>query len=329
MVINTLSGRATQETMKLLAPFGRFIEIGKRDIMEGGMTPMKNFLNNGTYHVFDMDRGMKARNTFIEQTHELKRAADAEGEVYSNGLQERIHDADSMAGRMSKLMREVIDKGWTVPTTVYDAKDVAKAYQTMLKGGHIGKLCVRLPPAQPKTPEQLHSACPPEEDAALVVYKNPLAPPDIFRTDETYIIVGGTSGLGLEIAWTLALHFEGACNICLISRNGGHSSAELKRKLELLKIYVPHKNVEAFAVDITDEQVLMGLLGRIRRGEMGPFPSNIGGVIHSAMVLADHVIRDMSDADMVKVGGTDGTYKMPSSSLTMLQIGQFLGNCIL
>lgn len=307
VVINTLSGRATQETMKLLAPFGRFIEIGKRDIMEGGLTPMKNFLNNGTYQVFDMDRGLKAQNTFIEQTHELKRAADANGEVYSNTLQERLREVDLMIGRMSKFMREIIDKGWTVPTIVYDAKDVAKAYKTMLKGGHIGKLCVRLPPARPNTPEQQHSALPSEADPALVVYKNPLAPPDIFRADDTYIVVGGTSGLGLEIAWTMALLMEGARNICLISRSGGRSSAELKRKLELLRINVPHKNVDAFAVDVADEQALERFLGRIRRGEMGPFPSKIGGVIHSAMVLADHVIRDMSDADMVKVGGVDDT----------------------
>ncbi|CAD7702022.1 unnamed protein product [Ostreobium quekettii] len=300
VVLNSLSGRATQETMKLLAPFGRFVEIGKRDIMERQMAPMQNFVNNGTYHVFDMDRRRKAHYMFIEETLQKKKmeGADGKGAQQSKDLQRRLKSVKSIVSRMAGFMTEFIEKGWIIPTKVYDAQNVTEAFKQMLNGDHIGKLCIRLPPvlAQPHPSAATAS----KEGAGLLVYKNYMSPPDIYCQDETYIIVGGTSGLGLEIAWTMAMSMENAYHICLISRSGGQGSAELARKLSLLKRYVPHKNVQAFSVDVTDEKALEEFLESVRSGKRAPFPPTIGGIIHSAVVLMDQIIRDMSGQDMVK-----------------------------
>eukprot|EP00803_Ostreobium_quekettii_P003476 evm.model.scf_39.4 EVM.evm.TU.scf_39.4 scf_39:15583-26238(-) len=298
VVLNSLSGHATQETMKLLAPYGRFIEIGKRDIMERHMAPMQNFLNNGSYHVYDMDRGRKAQHAFIEETLKRAAAAAAQGGSQSKDLQRRVKKMNSIVSRMSDFMTEFIEKGWIIPTKVYDAQDVTEACEKMRKGEHIGKLCVRLPPVSSQQQGPPATALPAR--SGLVVYKNYMSPPDIYRHDETYIIVGGTSGLGLEIAWTMAMSMESAHHICLISRSGGKGSAELARKLGLLKRYVPHKNVQSFSVDVTDEAALQEFLESIRAGKRQPFPQTIGGIIHSAVVLMDQNIRDMSGEDMTK-----------------------------
>ena len=313
MVLNSLSGRATQESLKLLASFGNFVEIGKRDIMEGKVAPMKEFLNNGSYHVFDFDRALKSKNHYIMETEQLQARADAKGEAYSKALQKRIDKSNWYITAVERLAKEFIDKGWRLPTTPFEARDIVKAFEMMMKGDHIGKMCVRFPPACPHPQVKLPSSLAPKVDTELVVYKSSTSAPELFFEDETYIIVGGTSGLGLEIGYTMALQMEHACNICLISRSGGKGSAELERKLKLLKRYVPHKNVRAFAVDVTDGNALEQFLEDIRTGRMQPFAPKIGGVFHLAMVLQDTLVRKMSGDDMVKVRNSHET--MPDGTI--------------
>jgi acyl transferase domain-containing protein/NADPH:quinone reductase-like Zn-dependent oxidoreductase/SAM-dependent methyltransferase len=50
VVLNSLSGEALAESFRLLAPLGRFVEIGKRDIHTFQNLPMQPFLNNVAYH---------------------------------------------------------------------------------------------------------------------------------------------------------------------------------------------------------------------------------------------------------------------------------------
>ncbi|KAL9626412.1 MAG: hypothetical protein Q9164_007881, partial [Protoblastenia rupestris] len=46
VVINTLVGEAMQETWGCMAPFGRFLELGKRDIVANNSLEMKHFRPN-------------------------------------------------------------------------------------------------------------------------------------------------------------------------------------------------------------------------------------------------------------------------------------------
>ena len=54
VVINSLSGELLQASWRCVAPFGRFIETGKRDINDNGVLPMDGFANNVSFACADL-----------------------------------------------------------------------------------------------------------------------------------------------------------------------------------------------------------------------------------------------------------------------------------
>ena len=91
----------------------------------------------------------------------------------------------------------------------------------------------------------------------------------------SYLITGGTGGLGQSITRWLAR--QGAKNIILASRSGGAGGSVASLIEELGKSGV---RVRVEKCDIADEAQLRELVGRSEL-EM----PRIGGVIHGAMVL--------------------------------------------
>src|SRR3989338_11358170 len=69
IIVNSLSGEALQKSLELLAPFGRFIELGKRDIWGDSKLSMKNLRKNISFIVVDLmeymstERGIDKRMT--------------------------------------------------------------------------------------------------------------------------------------------------------------------------------------------------------------------------------------------------------------------------
>lgn len=68
VVLNSLSGEALAESFRLLAPLGRFVEIGKRDIHTFQNLPMQPFLNNVSYHAVNTK---SVEHAHPEEMHEL------------------------------------------------------------------------------------------------------------------------------------------------------------------------------------------------------------------------------------------------------------------
>ncbi|KAL4975321.1 hypothetical protein BDW66DRAFT_152136 [Aspergillus desertorum] len=54
LVLNSLSGPLLQESFNIVAPFGHFIEIGKRDIEQNNHLEMRSFSRHVTFSSFDM-----------------------------------------------------------------------------------------------------------------------------------------------------------------------------------------------------------------------------------------------------------------------------------
>ncbi|KAH8704971.1 hypothetical protein BGW36DRAFT_456523 [Talaromyces proteolyticus] len=54
VVLNSLSGEALRQSWECIAPFGRFIEIGKRDLLIGGKLDMTPFLKNAVFASVDL-----------------------------------------------------------------------------------------------------------------------------------------------------------------------------------------------------------------------------------------------------------------------------------
>src|SRR5207237_1053057 len=55
VVLNALAGEAIPMGLSCLAEFGRFIEIGKRDIYQNARIPLWNLRRNASFHVVAMD----------------------------------------------------------------------------------------------------------------------------------------------------------------------------------------------------------------------------------------------------------------------------------
>jgi acyl transferase domain-containing protein/NADPH:quinone reductase-like Zn-dependent oxidoreductase/acyl carrier protein len=61
VVLNSLSGEAINRNLRVLRPFGRFLELGKRDFYENTRIGLRPFRNNITYFGIDADQLMAER----------------------------------------------------------------------------------------------------------------------------------------------------------------------------------------------------------------------------------------------------------------------------
>jgi len=116
VVLNSLAGEAMERSLGLVKPFGRFVELGKRDFVENRRAPLRPLRRNATYFAVDVD--------------ELPRARPAQAARLLASIAERLRD-----GTFRPL-----------PPSVFEAADVEAAFRTLQASGHIGKLVVR-PPA--------------------------------------------------------------------------------------------------------------------------------------------------------------------------------------
>lgn len=67
VVLNFLPGEAQQKSVGLLAPFGRFIEIGKRDIEENRGLDLRDFNRNLQFTAVDVDRLLAEKPALFDQ----------------------------------------------------------------------------------------------------------------------------------------------------------------------------------------------------------------------------------------------------------------------
>jgi acyl transferase domain-containing protein/NADPH:quinone reductase-like Zn-dependent oxidoreductase/acyl carrier protein len=67
VVLNSLAGEAINRNLKVLRPFGRFLELGKRDFYENTRIGLRPFRNNITYFGIDADQLMAERPALTQQ----------------------------------------------------------------------------------------------------------------------------------------------------------------------------------------------------------------------------------------------------------------------
>lgn len=117
-VLNSLSGEAIAVGLKIIRPFGHFIELGKRDFFADSPMRLRPFSNNISYYGVDVDQLL---------IHRPELARDLFAELM-----------DLFAER--KLM--------PLPHTQYNSTQVIDAFQAMQQSTHIGKLVVNVAGAE-------------------------------------------------------------------------------------------------------------------------------------------------------------------------------------
>jgi NADPH:quinone reductase-like Zn-dependent oxidoreductase len=119
LVLNSLSGEALKKSVGVLAPFGRFLEIGKRDIYGNSKLDLLPFGQNLSFFAIDLDR--------LNGSH-----PETSGRIFR------------------KLMRLFYDRKLKpLPRKVYSFGRVEEAFRYMQQGKHIGKVILSLQPDEP------------------------------------------------------------------------------------------------------------------------------------------------------------------------------------
>ncbi|KAI1091033.1 hypothetical protein F5B19DRAFT_484177 [Rostrohypoxylon terebratum] len=116
VVLNSLSGRALTESWRCLAPLGRFIEIGKRDINSFNSLPMEPFQRNVSFCSVDIGLIL----------------------LHHPGVMERI------MREVEKLGLNEASRKYTppYPITVYKRSGFEAAFRLLQTGQHSGKVVV-------------------------------------------------------------------------------------------------------------------------------------------------------------------------------------------
>ncbi|TWU06101.1 type I polyketide synthase [Stieleria varia] len=112
LILNSLSGEAISKGMSILADYGRFLEIGKRDIYANTALGMRAFRKNVTFAAIDLDRALREKPDLCSQI-----------------FREIVADAET-----GKIM--------PLPHRVFPATELVDAFRYMSKAKHIGKVVV-------------------------------------------------------------------------------------------------------------------------------------------------------------------------------------------
>lgn len=238
VVLSAMQGEALLQGMSLLAPYGRYIEIGKKDIVDNSSLPMQWFNRNLSFNAVDMDRMIREKPAEIAAY--LKEIA--------TGFEKYIYQP--------------------LPVKTFDAADISKAFELISNNAYIGKLVIDF------------------RDQDLEVVSSG----EKYGEGSTWLVTGGTKGLGLEVAdW---LSQSGKRNIVLAGRNKLTEAA--MQKVNAMR----KRGTQVFTeqVDIADAVEVKDLIQRIKK-LMPP----LKGIVHCAMVLDDGLLVDMTPDRFEKV----------------------------
>jgi NADPH:quinone reductase-like Zn-dependent oxidoreductase len=111
VILNSLAGEAINQGLEILRPLGRFLEIGKRDIMENRMVGLRAFAHGLTLASIDLG--------FMSPT-----------------------GRPDLAQRLFSELGDLFHRGvfTPLPTRTYGITDAPAAFKYMSGGTHIGKI---------------------------------------------------------------------------------------------------------------------------------------------------------------------------------------------
>jgi acyl transferase domain-containing protein/NADPH:quinone reductase-like Zn-dependent oxidoreductase/acyl carrier protein/NADP-dependent 3-hydroxy acid dehydrogenase YdfG len=138
VVLNSLSGEAMERSISVLRPFGRFIELGKRDYVTNTQIGLRPFRRNLAYFGVDLDQLL------------------LEDPATSKKLLQVV---------VGLFHRKILTP---LPYRSFDAHDIGDAFHLMQQSGHIGKLVIR-PPAPGVIKRQSQAAFTAASDKAHLV----------------------------------------------------------------------------------------------------------------------------------------------------------------
>jgi NADPH:quinone reductase-like Zn-dependent oxidoreductase len=122
VILNSLAGESLLASWKCIAPYGRFLEIGKRDILSNQGLPMSQFLQNVTYSGVDLAAMSVERPEVCAAALEKIFAFVQEGKLHAS---QPIHQ--------------------------YGVGEIERAFRVLQGGQHVGKSVIEMRPGDQVT----------------------------------------------------------------------------------------------------------------------------------------------------------------------------------
>ncbi|CAG2109550.1 unnamed protein product [Medioppia subpectinata] len=180
IVLNSLAGDLLEASYACVANRGRFLELGKYDLIQNKKLGMFDFLRDVAFI------GVAVDICFVETTD------------FAINFFEWMH-RNSGTGCVRPIN-----------TTVFRATEAEKAFRYMTTGKHIGKIVIKIRDEEcdrNRLPNDLKPAI-----NLLTTYKT------YFNPNKMYVITGGLGGFGLELVHWMS--YMGAKKFALTSRTG-------------------------------------------------------------------------------------------------------------
>ena len=114
LVLNSLAGNAAEQSLALLSPFGRFLELGKRDFYADNPVFLRPFGRNLSYFGIDVDQLLTQKPRIAQR-------------VFADVLKA------FEAGELTAL-----------PVTVFSRREASRAFALMQSAAHVGKIVVTM-----------------------------------------------------------------------------------------------------------------------------------------------------------------------------------------
>ncbi|BBY21630.1 hypothetical protein MSTO_18350 [Mycobacterium stomatepiae] len=236
VILNSLPDEAIQRGVQILAPGGRFIELGKKDVYTNATLGLAALTKSASFSVVDLDLNLK--------------------------LQPARYRA-----MLSEILRHVADGTLRVlPVTAFSLDNAADAFALMASGRHTGKIAVTVPATG--------------RIDAIAGTPRPLVSPD-----GGYLIVGGMGGLGFVVARWLAQQGAGLVVV------NGRSAPGAGVTAAIAELSAAGTRVEVVTGDIAEPGTAERLVQAVHDAGF-----RVAGVLHSAMVLDDEIVLNISDS---------------------------------
>ncbi|CAM1356215.1 SDR family NAD(P)-dependent oxidoreductase [Tenacibaculum halocynthiae] len=239
VILSDLPKETLHQSMSILAPYGRYLEIGKKDIIDNTLLSMSFFNKNISYISVDIDQVLKDKQEVIS-----------------------ILFKDLLRNLESGVLQPI-------PNKVFTPKEISKAFELVESTTNIGNVIINF------------------KNQFIEIKEEDV----LFKTDKTYLITGGTKGLGLEIGkWLVD---NGVKNLALLSRSGLKDSHTKKEVNQMKERGV---NVKVYSVDVSELDQMAKVFSQIKK----ELPE-IVSIFHCAMVLDDGFLIDMNEDRFRKV----------------------------
>ncbi|KAF4953184.1 hypothetical protein FGADI_6159 [Fusarium gaditjirri] len=126
VILNSLVGDLLHDSWRCLANFGRFVEVGKRELVDVGKLDMSVFLRNATFTAFDLSELFYSQDPFHRSIW------------------------DRLISETLQLYRDGAIQ--PPPIKVFDVSQIAQAYRGFLSKDRVGKIVVSLEDQQARVP---------------------------------------------------------------------------------------------------------------------------------------------------------------------------------